>query len=262
MSPVSAAVAVDGTMRRGSSWFRGYRAKTRWDLAGIRLELPLIVVVQILSGVGFVLGLALFFDHMPDAVALYVSTGVVVLNLTLVGLIVGPQFTADQKLAGTYDYLRALPVPATAAAVSWFTVTLVAGIPAAIVSLVIAELRYGISFTVTPSIVPAVLLTTFTGTMLGYALSHAVANPMSVRLIAQMLVFFVFGFSPILYPSTQQPDWLAAINAWLPFEHMATIVRAGLTTGIVDGVGRSYLIVAVWGSIGTALAARALTRRG
>jgi len=114
---------------------------------------------------------------------------------------------------------------------------------------------------VTLSIVPAVLLTAYTGTMLGYALSHAITNPMSTRLIAQMLVFFIFGFSPILYPASQQPDWLARISGWLPFEHMATIVRAGLTTGMTHDIGRSYVIVAIWGLIGTALAARALVRR-
>ena len=243
------------------SWVRAYSCMTRWDLGSLRLELPLIVVVQVLSGVGFVLGLGLFIKPMPAPVALYVSTGVVVLNLTLVGLIVGPQFVADQKLAGSYEYLRALPVPATSAAVAWFTVTLIAGLPAAVVSLVIAELRYGIAFSVTPSIVPAVLLTVFTGTMLGYALSHAIANPMTTRMVAQMLVFFVMAFSPILYPASQQPDWLATVNGWLPFEHMATIVRAGLTTGMVTGIGRSYAIVAVWGVAGTALAARALLRR-
>jgi ABC-2 type transport system permease protein len=243
------------------SWFHGVKAMTRWDLGGLRLVLPLIIVVQILAGVGFVLGISLFFDHIPAPVALYVSTGVVVINLILVGLIVGPQLTADQKLAGTYDYLRALPVPATAAAVAWYAVALIASLPAAVVSLLVAELRYGISFTVTPSIVPAVLLTAYTGTMLGYALSHAIANPMSTRLIAQMLVFFIFGFSPILYPASQQPDWLATINGWLPFEHMATIVRAGLTTGMADDIGRSYVIVAIWGLVGTALAARALVRR-
>ena len=243
------------------SWLHGYSWMTRWDLTELRLMLPVIAGVQILAGVGFVLGLGLFFDRMPASVALYVSTGVVVLNLTLVGLIVGPQFVADQKLAGTYDYLRALPVPATSAAVAWYTVTLIAGLPAAVISLLVAELRYGIAFSVTPSIVPAILLTVFTGTMLGYALSHAVANPMTTRMIAQLLVFWVMGFSPILYPASQQPAWLATLNAWLPFEHMATIVRAGLTTGIVTGIGRSYAIVAVWGVVGTVLAARALVRR-
>jgi hypothetical protein len=43
---------------------------------------------------------------------------------------------------------------------------------------------------------------------------------------------------------------------------MAVIVRAGLTAGLVDDVGRSYVIVAIWGVLGAAFSARALGRRG
>ena len=95
--------------------------------------------------------------------------------------------------------------------------TLLAGIPAVLASLFMAEARYDFTYTITPSIVPACLLTAFTGTMLGYALSHAVRNPMTTRLITQLLVFVVMGFSPIMYPASQLPDWLAAVNRWLPF---------------------------------------------
>jgi hypothetical protein len=42
---------------------------------------------------------------------------------------------------------------------AWYTVCLLAGLPAVMVSLLIAEARYGITFTVSPAIVAAVLLT-------------------------------------------------------------------------------------------------------
>lgn len=40
-----------------------------------------------------------------------------------------------------------------------------------VVSLLIAEARYGISFIVSPAVVPAILLVAFTGTMIGYGLA-------------------------------------------------------------------------------------------
>ena len=169
---------------------------------------------------------------------------------------------AQQKLQQSYDFLRALPVPQTSAAAAWYTVCLVAGIPAVVASLLIAEARYGISFMVSPAIVPAVLLTAFTGTMIGYGLGHAVSNPMATNLVTELLIFAVFGFTPILFPAWQIPGWLATLNWWFPFGHMAVIVRAGLTTGMVTGIASSYLIVAVWGIIGAAASAWALGRRG
>jgi ABC-2 type transport system permease protein len=208
-----------------------------------------------------VLGIALFFQHIPPSAALYVSTGVPVINLVMVGLILGPQLVADQKLKQTYEFLQALPVRRTATALAWYTVTLIGGLPAVVVSLLIAAARYDISFAITPSIVPAVLLTAFTGTMLGYALAHAVPEPMTTRLITQLLVFVIFGYAPILFPAWQMPAWLATTNSWLPFERMATIVRGGLTNGIVGHVAMSYVVVAAWGAGAATIAAWALGRR-
>jgi len=235
---------------------------TRWHLASLRLWIMLLAVVQIMAGAGFVLGIALFFDHIPVTAALFVSTGVPVINLVLVGLILGPQLVAQQKLQQSYDFVRSLPVPQASAAAAWYTVCLLAGLPAVVVSLLIAEARYGFSFSVSPAIAPAVLLTAFTGTMIGYGLGHAVPNPMVTQLVTQLLVFVIFGFTPILFPAWQLPHWLAVVNWWFPFGHMAVIVRAGLTTGLVAGIGSSYLIVAAWGIIGAAASAWALGSRG
>ena len=243
-------------------WLHSYRILVRWHLAGLRLWLTLLASIQILAGAGFVLGIALFFRHIPAIAALFVATGVPVINLIMVGLILGPQLVADQKLQQSYDFIRALPALQTAAACAWYTVCLLAGIPAVVISLVIAEARYGISFAVSPAILPAVLLTAFTGTMIGYALGHAVPNPMATRLTTQLLIFAIFGYTPILFPARQLPGWLATVDWWLPFGHMAVIVRAGLTDGLVTGVATSYAIVAVWGAIGIAVSAWALGRRG
>jgi len=85
---------------------------------------------------------------------------------------------------------------------------------------------------------------------------------MVTNLVTELMIFTVFGFTPILFPAAQLPGWLAALNWWFPFGHMAVIVRAGLTAGMVTGIASSYLIVAVWGIIGAAAAAWALGRRG
>jgi ABC-2 type transport system permease protein len=157
--------------------------------------------------------------------------------------------------------LQALPVPRSATAAAWYTVTLLGGVPPVVVSLLVAQWRYDLPLTVSAAVVPAVLLTTFSGTMLGYELAHALTNPMVTRLLTQLLVFVVFGFAPVMFPVEQMPEWLGDLNWWLPFRHMAAIVRASLTTGVVEGVAVSYAMVAAWGVLAGALAGRALGRR-
>jgi ABC-2 type transport system permease protein len=249
-------------VRRGPAyWISGYRTMLRWQLASLRTLLPLLTGIQILVGAGFVLGIALLFDDISPTAALYVSSGAPVMNLLMVGLLLGPQLVAEQKAQHSYDFLQALPVPRTMTALAWYTVTLIGSLPAVVMSLLVAYLRYGITFTVSPALVAAVLLTAFTGTMLGYALGHALPNPMTIQLAEGVLRFVVFGLSPILFPPEQLPGWLAALSWWLPFRHMAVIVRDSLAPQMVADAPISYVLVAIWGLVGIAIAAWALGRR-
>jgi ABC-2 type transport system permease protein len=233
----------------------------RWEATNLRLVIPITVVVQVLTGAGFVFAVGLFFGQVPPRAALFVSTGVVVLTLVMVGMIMGPQLIAQQKAEQTYDFMWSLPVPRTAPALAWVTINLIIGIPGMVVALVVALIRYDLPLHVSPAVVPAVLLTLFAGTLVGYSFAHFLGNPMLINVITQVLIFVVIGFSPINYPPEQLPGWLQAVNHWLPMQHMANVVRAGLTRGVVEEVARSYLILGAWSLGAVALAVAALGRR-
>jgi len=257
-------VAPTETLRSGPSyWLAGFRTMVRWHLASMRMWLMLLALVQVLLGVGYVLGVALFFDEVPPIMAAYVSTGAPVFNLVLLGLLLGPQLVADMKTSGGYDYLQSLPVPTTAAAAAWYVVTLVGGVPPMLVTLLAARLRYpDLELAISPAVVPAVLLVVFAGTMLGYALAYAITDPRVIQLVTQVLAFGLVGFSPVVFPAQQMPAWLVSVNEWLPLTHMATIVRDALTDGLVTAdVGRAYLVVSVWALAAGAAAVRELRRR-
>lgn len=244
-------------------WLAGYRTMVRWHLASLRMWLMLLVMVQVLVGVGFVLGIGLFFDEVPPVAATYATTGAPVFNLVLLGLLLGPQLVADQRTSGGYDFLQSLPVPTTAAAAAWYTVTLVAGVPPMLVTLLAGRLRYpDVALEVSPAVVPAVALVVLAGTMLGYALAHAVPDPRVTQLVTQVLVFGMVGFSPIIFPAQQMPDWLVRVNEWLPLTHMATVARDALTNHLVTAdVGRAYAVVGAWAVAAGAAAVTALRRR-
>ena len=78
------------TLRRGVPyWLKSYQSLARWHLASLRIWVMLLLVIQIMAGAGFVLGIALFFDHIPASAAVFVSTGVPVINLIMIGLVLG-----------------------------------------------------------------------------------------------------------------------------------------------------------------------------
>jgi ABC-2 type transport system permease protein len=257
------AIAPPVSVERGAArWGRDYVSMLAWHLVSLRVWLPLLIVLQVAAGVGFVLGISLFFSSVPATSVLFAATGVPVINLLAVGMALGPQVVASQKISGGYEYLRTTPVNHAITAGAWYTVCLAGGVPAMIVSLAVAWLRYGVPLHISLMIIPAVALTSFAGTMLGYAIAHALSSPMVTMLVTQVLAFAVFGFAPILFPISQMPRWLGTLNWWLPFRQMAVVIRAALTAGIQPGLAAAYGILGAWSILSAALALRAIGRRG
>ncbi len=260
MTSVAAAAGVP-TKRSGvGHWLDTYRAMLRWEVTGMRLLLPLTVVVQVLIGAGMIVGIAVLFHGIPSRNALFLSTGAAVVTLITVGIVVGPQLVAQQKQMGTYDFVWSLPVPRSAAASAWITLNVLIALPGMVVALLVALVRFDIDLDVSLSVVPAVALTVFCGTLVGYAMAHAIPKPEVTDGIAQVALFTVIGFSPINFPPENMPGWLASLHRYLPFESMANVVRAGLTEGIVHDLARSYAVLAIWSVGCMALTAWALRR--
>lgn len=276
MEPLQVATAVPGAGRSGSPepggggvrrgpwfWWESYRRMAHWELAGMRAYLPVIVAVEILAGAGMVLGFGLLMPSVvPPRTALFVSTGVPVINLYLVGMVVMPQEVAQQRTAGTYEFLRSLPIPRAVDLLAWVTVTLVTGLPGMAASLLAAHWRYGFVPHVSPALLASVLLTAVTATAVGSALAHAIPQPMVTMTLAQVLNFVAIGFAPVAFPAERLPGWLVSVNHLLPFESMAVTMRAALTSGPVGGVGQAYLVMAGWTAACVGLALWALGRRG
>lgn len=242
-------------------WLHGYWRMVAWDLANLRLHLPVLSCVLILQGAGFVYGIGLLFSHMPPAAAIFVSTGSPVMNLITAGLIFEPQLVADQRLRGGYEFLQSLPVPRSATALAWYTVTLATALPAVALTLLAGLARYHLHLVITPMIIPAVLLTCLTGVLMGLAIAHGISAPMAANLLSVTLIFMMTGFSPVAFPASQLPGWLASANQWLPFGPMATITRSGLVQGFTGGVPRAYAVVAAWAIAAALVTAWAQGRR-
>ncbi len=242
-------------------WTQSYLMMTRWELGSLRLLLPLIIALQVVVGGGFALGIGLFFDEMPVRNALFLATGVAVVTLITVGLVLSPQLVSNHKVAGTYDFLWSLPVPRTTQATAWLTVNSIIALPGMAAALVIADWRYDLTLQISWAIVPAVLLTIGTATLVGYAFAHAIPRPMITNMITQLLIFVILGFSPINFPPENLPNWLVAVNEWLPFQHMAAVVRAALTDGLVENVGASYAVLAAYAAVSAIVAGWVIGRR-
>jgi ABC-2 type transport system permease protein len=249
-------------LRRGAGyWLAGYRAMLRFDLASARSWLLTFAVVQVLMGAGMAIIYGFYLGDMPREAATFIATGAPTLAVMPLGMALLPSLIAVRKVEDTYDFMWSLPVPRTASAASSFTIFTALAVPGFAVSLAVAGWRYDLDLTVSPWIVPAVLLASLMSASVGFGIGHAVPDPGITNVITNLLIFVVIMFSPIAFPIQNFPGWLAGAHRVLPFWHMANVVRDALTDGLVESVGRSYLVLGAWAVGSWLLAAWAIRRR-
>ena len=231
---------------QASQWLRSLYLMTIWESRSMRLVIPFAVIVQILIGAGLVVGYGFMIANLSQFEALYLSTGLAVVSMITIGMVLAPQLISQQKLAGVYDYIWSLPVPRSSTVAAGLLINGLIALPGLVITLVVAAWRWDLSFTLSWVLIPAIVMTLLCAASFGFALAHGIKDAMITGLITQVLVFFILLFSPLAFPSERLPGWLASMHDWLPFEHCANVVRAGLTEGIATNVGQSFVVLGAW----------------
>lgn len=242
------------------NWWESYRLLVRWEFLRMRNFMPLIIVVQVLLGVGVVFGMALLIPHISPTSALYLTTGAPTLTLMMMGLTFVPQQISQARLTGRHDYIASLPVPRLAPLVADVTFWLAVQIPGTVVTLIIGQLRFHIALRLSWTAIPAVALVALAGASVGYALA-SVLKPQIAAEISSFVSIALLLFSPINFPASRMPAVLRAVHAVLPVQYMADVVRGSLTGSYADAAPLAFGVVAAWCAAGLALSHWAATRR-
>jgi ABC-2 type transport system permease protein len=223
--------------------------------------LPLTFVVQLLIGVGTVIGLGYLVPGITPESARFLVTGGPTLTLISLGLVLVPQMVGQAKAAGTFDYMRSLPVPRMAFLAAELTTWLLVTLPGLALAVIVGSRHYGFDLDISPLVLPAVLLVGLTATMVGYAIAHLAPNAELVAVITNFIIFCLFLFSPINYPAERLPTWLAQLHQFLPVKHAADAIRGTLTPIYGEDLGVTFLVLGVWCLIGFAITYVTITRR-
>jgi ABC-2 type transport system permease protein len=104
------------------------------------------------------------------------------------------------------------------------------------------------------------LLIAMAGVFLGYSIAHGIAKAQVTQLITQVLVFFIMIFSPIMFPASQLPHWLADVHRFLPIEYMADLSR-GTLTDLKVNLGQAFAVVGGWCLLGLVVTCILVRRR-
>lgn len=241
-------------------WCRSYYLLLVWNLLRIRTELPILVVIQTLMAVGVVVGFSFVIPEITPEIALYLCTGGMTVSLITVAMVIAPQNVAYRRQVGLYDYQRAMPVPRMALVAADATVWVATALPGLVLTLVVATLRFDLSFAVSPFVLPAMLLTVIGAVAIGYTVAFTV-KPVLVSVVTNAIILVALMFAPINYPAERLPGWLAAVHEWLPFQYMAQAIRETLATPGTGVPVLPFVVLAVWSGLGLAVTSRVMTRR-
>ena len=249
-------------IKRGTRhWLSSYVAMLRFDIASQRTWLPMFVLTQVLFGAGMAIIYGFYLGRMPHQTALYIVSGAPALAVLTSGLIGVTTMVVERKEAGSWDFIWSLPTPRSAAVASTFTVFTLMAIPGIVVALALAAWRYGLSLSPSPMAVPAVLLAALVATSVGFGMAQLIPNPLVTGVMVNVLIFVVLMYSPVVFPITQLPAWLADVQRALPIYYVAQVLRASVTTGIVHDVALSYAVLAAWTAAAWAATAWVVGRR-
>ena len=249
-------------VRRGVRyWTASYVAMLRFDLAAQRNWLPMFALMQILFGAGMAIIYGFYIGHLSRNAALFIVSGSPALAVLTAGLIGVVMMVTERQQAGTWDFIWSLPAPRSAAVASTFTVFTLLAVPGIMVTLALAAWRYGLTLTVSPMVVPALLLSSLMATSVGFAMAQLIARPVVTNAIVNALIFIVLIFSPVQFPISRLPLWLADVHRVLPIYYLGQVLRASVTHGLVSNLALSYAVLAAWTAAAWAAAAWVVARR-
>jgi ABC-2 type transport system permease protein len=240
-----AAIAVP--IRRGPGhWAATYAAMLRFDLAAQRNLLPMFLLMQVMFGAGMAIIYGFYIGHLPRGAALFIVSGSPALAVMTAGIIGVTMMVTERQLAGTWDFIWSLPAPRSAAVASTVTVFTLLALPGIVVTLALADWRYGITLTVSPMAVPALLLSSLMATSVGFGLALLIARPVLTNALVNALIFIVLIFSPVQFPISRLPLWLADVHRVLPVYYLGEVMRASVTRGLVHDTALAYGVLAAW----------------
>lgn len=242
------------------NWWESYRLLLRWEFMRLRTFMPMIIVIQVLLGVGVVFGMALLIPDISPTSALYLATGAPTLTLLIMGLTFVPQQISQARLTGRHDYIASLPIPRLAPLAASVSYWLAVQVPGTFIALIIAQLRFHIALHVEWTVVPAVALVALSGASIGYAIA-SVLKPQVANEVSSFISIGLLLFSPINFPASRMPAALRAVHAVLPVQYMADVVRGSLTGKYADSAALAFTVVTVWCAVGLALSHWTATRR-
>ncbi|MEK7288452.1 MAG: ABC transporter permease [Elusimicrobiota bacterium] len=172
----------------------------------------------------FFMKLSLTAQH--PGMALYASSGILVMNIILNSAMVLGSELSQMKEAGALDYYCLLPLSRLSFVLALLARSVIFSLPSLVTLSFIGYLAFGINPLphagwLAPTLALAVLSLSGFGAWMGLAVSH----PRMATLATQVFYLFVVFCSPVMVPEESLPRGLSLLASVLPTTYAASALR-------------------------------------
>jgi ABC-2 type transport system permease protein len=173
------------------------------------------------------------------------------------GVILGIATARDN---GLLKRVRGTPLPMGVYIGSWLTGAVLTGVSSVVLMFVVAVPAFGVHIYV--SMLPAAIVTLVLGAIalaaLGLAVSTFARTADQAQPLAQLTFLPLAFISGVFYPVEGAPGWLVTVANVFPLKHIVETFDACFVSGTPHAgwSGGDLLVIAAWGVVGFAIAAR------
>lgn len=197
-----------------------------------RQWLAMLLSLTILLNLGMVFAFSFIAGSRDPALGRQFVPGAGVMALVTLGIMMVAQDLAQQRRTGTILYYAALPISKTAYVLAVVTGNGVAALPGVVITVLAGSWLFGIPVVFNPLILVVVPLSAVSLAGLGAAIGLGIKDWRVAGLVAQLTMFFIMFFAPVMIPPDRLPPLLQLTGWLLPPTYATRAFQAALEPGV------------------------------
>ena len=211
-----------------------------------RQWLAMVLSLTIFLNLGMVFSFSFIAGSRDPALGWYVVPGAAVMALVTLGVMMVSGDLAQQRRTGTILYYASLPISKTAYVLAVVAGNAIAALPGVLVTVLAGAWLFGLQLAFNPLILVVVPLSMISLAGLGASIGLGIKNWRVVGLVAQLTMFFVMFFAPVMIPPDRLPGVLQFTGWLLPPTYAARAFRAALAPEITAALLQDVAILAAF----------------
>ena len=211
-----------------------------------RQWLAILFSLTVFLNLGMIFAFSFIAGSRDPALGQYIVPGSAIMALVTIGVSMVANDLAQQRRTGSILYYASLPISKMAYVLAMVTGNGFAALPGVLVTVLVGSWLYQLPLAFNPLVLVVLPLSAVSLAGFGAAIGLGIKNWRVVGMVAQMTMFFIMFFAPVMIPSDRLPGFLQATGWLLPPTYAARAFRAALQPEITAALLTDVAVLAAW----------------